>query len=256
MPKKRILNMNMKKMTLDDIFETYGSHYSAKYHASIEHGIIFEIEKKFGRYQSSNKNAYWSMSEIFSKYNLLLKEDYKNLVEYHSEEINQLNKGSFLASLISKDKKEKIKYHQDRLEALNKVFTMSERSRCITDQSAIVNIYEPDAEVGDYLYIVDLRNKEDMNLETVYVDALVPFFDNDNNIRLKINIRAFNVDKVELNDINFTDNYCSPIEGYHVFNDREKAYDFSIEELMKSEYNENIKMRLKLAKKIDSLFGY
>ena len=186
----------------------------------------------------------------------MLKEDYKNLVDYHSEEINQLSKGSFLASLINKDKKEKIKYHQDRLQALNKVYTTPATDRCITDQNAVVTLYEPDTIVGDYLYIVDLRNKEDMNLETVYVDALIPFFDDDKNIHIKINIRAFNVDKVELNDLKFTDNYCSPVEGYHVFNDREKAYDFSIEELMKSEYNENIKMRLKLAKKIDSLFGY
>lgn len=248
--------MNMKEVKLEDIFEIYGSHYTVKYQASIENGIIYEIEKKFGSHQPSNKNSFWSMSEIFSKYNPILKEDYKNLVEYHSEEISQLNKGSFLASLIYKTKKEKIKYHQERLESLNKVFTMNERHRCITDQSDIVNIYESDIVVGTYLYIIDLRKKDDMNLETVYVDSLVPFFDDDKNIRLKINIRAFNVDKVELKNINFSDNYCSPIEDYHVFNDREKAYDFSIEELMKSEYNENIKMRLKLAKKIDSLFGY
>lgn len=255
-PKKRILTMQMKEITLEDLFETYGSHYIVKYHATIEQGIVFEIEKKFGRYQFNDKNTFWSISEALSKYNPLLKEDYKNLVDYHSEEINQLSKGSFLASLINKDKKEKIKYHQDRLQELNRVYTTPATDRCITDQNAVVTLYEPDTIVGDYLYIVDLRNKEDMNLETVYVDSLIPFFDDDKNIHIKINIRAFNVDKVELNDLKFTDNYCSPVEGYHVFNDREKAYDFSIEELMKSEYNENIKMRLKLAKKIDSLFGY
>ena len=254
MPKKRILTMNMKKVKLADVFEKYGSHYVVKYHASIENGIIFEIEKKFGH--SRAKNTFSTEYNIFTTFNPLLDEDYKNLVEYHSEEIAQLNKGSFLSTLINKDKKEKIKYHQDRLQALNVVYTTNSKDRCITNEDIVVILYSIDINVGDHLHIIDLRNKEEINLETVYVDELVPFFDDDKNIRLKINIRAFNVDKVELDNINFVDNYCSPITDYHIFNDREKAYDFSIEELMKNEYNENIKMRLNLAKKIDNLFGY
>lgn len=249
--------MNMKKVKLSDVFEAYGSHYVVKYHASIEKGIIFEIEKKFGRHQSSNKNSFWLINDIISEFDSLITEDHKNLVDFHSEEIAQLSKG-FLSTLINKDKKDKIKYHQDRIQDLNKVYDYFKKDIYMYDTTKIVNIHESEMKVHDYIHIVDLRNKENIILETVYVDSLTPFFDNENNISIKTNIRAFTVamDDVELINLTFTDNYYSPAEGYHIFNDREKAYDFSIDELMKSEYNENIKMRLSLAKKIDNLFGY
>lgn len=248
--------MNMKKVKLADLFEKYGAHYTVTYHASIEKGIIFEVEKKLGRSHQDSPNAYSYLSEAISIFKERLQEDYNNLVDYHTEELIQLGKNNFLSNIINKDKKEKIRHNQLRLEELHNVFIKSDKNRCITDESIVLNMYESDLQTYTHLHVVDLTNKAQMSIERVYIENLIPFIDSENNISLKLNITAFNVSKIEVINPVFIDNHIEPVEGYHIFSCREKAYDFAIDELMKSQYNEDIKMRLKLAKQVDSLFGY
>jgi hypothetical protein len=247
--------MNMKKVKLADLFEQYGAHYIATYHASIEKGIIFEIEKKLGRSQQDNPNSFLYLSEAISLFKSKLQEDYNNLVDYHNEELIQLSKNHFLSNLIKKDKKEKIRHHQLRLEELHNVYMKSDKNRCITDDTIMFNMHQTDIKDRAYLHVVDLTNQEQMSIERIYINNLIPFIDSENNISLRLNVVAFNVTQIEVINPEFIDNHLEPLEGYHIFNCREKAYDFAIEELMKSQYNENIKMRLKLAKQVDSLFG-
>lgn len=248
--------MNMKKVKLADLFEQYGAHYIATYHASIEKGIIFEIEKKLGRNQPDAPNTFIYLSEAISSFKSKLQEDYNNLVNYHTEELIQLSKNNFLSNLINKDKKDKIRHHQLRLEALHNMYITSDRNRCVTDETITFNMHQTDIKDYAYLHVVDLTKKDQMSIERIYINNLIPFIDNENNISLKLNVTAFDVKKIEIINPEFIDNHLEPVEGYHIFNCRESAYDFSIEELMKSQYNEDIKMRLKLAKKVDQLFGY
>ena len=248
--------MNMKKVKLADLFEQYGAHYITTYHASIEKGIIFEIEKKIGRNQQDNPNSFLYLSEAISVFKSKLQEDYNNLVDYHNQELIQLNKNHFLSNLINKDKKDKIRHHQLRLESLHNVYMTSDKNRCVTDETITFNMHKIDIKDNAYLHVVDLTKKNQMSIERIYINNLIPFIDNDNNISLKLNITAFDVKKIEVVNPEFIDDHLEPIEGYHIFNCREKAYDFSIEELMKSQYNEDIKMRLKLAKQVDNLFGH
>lgn len=247
--------MNMKKVKLADLFKQYGVHYLVTYQASIEKGIIFQIEKKIGHKQNDDSNSFMYESDIFTKFKPILEYDYKNLVEYHTEELNHLSKGHFLSTLINKDKKEKIAHHQLRLRELDIVYTASDRSRCITDENNIFNMFDSEIVAYDYLNIIDLTNPEQMAVERIYVNSVVPFIDSENNISIKLGIVSFNVTKIELMNPVFNNNHIEPIKGYHIFNCREKAHDFSTEELMKSQYNKDIKTRLKLAKQVDNLFG-
>lgn len=245
----------MKQVKLADLFEIYGSHYVVKYNASIEKGIIFQVEQQFGRKKFDSKNTYNTINEAIKEYSQILYEDYKNLTEYHNQEIIRLERGSFLSSLINKDKKDKISYHKERLHELTRIYNAEEKDLCTIDNNKLYNIHEIDVNHRDCIQIVDLRQKEKINVESVYIDGVMPFFDKEGNISFKVNMMAFNVDTFEIINLTFIDNHCMLEEGYHVFNNREKAYDFSIEELMKSEYNENIKMRSIMARKIDSTFG-
>jgi len=248
--------MNMKKVKLADLFEQYGAHYIPTYHASIEKGIIFEIEKKLGRKPPDATNTFMYLSEAISVFKSRLQEDYNNLVDYHTEELIQLSKNNFLSNFINKDKKEKIRHHQLRLEELHTAYITSDKNRCVTNETITFNMHQTDIKDHAYLHVVDLTKEDQMSIERIYINNLIPFIDNENNISLKLNVTAFDVKKIEIINPEFINNHLEPVEGYHIFNCRERAYDFSIEELMKSQYNEDIKMRLKLAKQVDNLFGY
>lgn len=260
MTKKRIPNMNMKLVKLSEVFELYGSYFIAKYHASIEKGIIIDIEKRMGKPDVNASNSFLYIRDILAAFRPQLEEDYKNLTEYHNQEILMADRSGFLGSFLNKDKKDKLKYHEDRLRELRTIYNSikyydGDESKLYKQDNNFYNMYVTDLKKYDYLNVVDLRNKENINMEIVCVDELIPFIDNDNNISIKLKLRAFSVDKCEIVNLQFTNNYFMPEKDYHIFNIREKAYDFMIEELMKNEYNDNIKMRLNLAKRLDSTFG-
>jgi len=273
-------NLNMRKVKLADVFsqfgcklianqylrkknkiwldfDNYGFHYYVNYQASIDNGIKFTIQKRIGKRYIDHINIFSSITEIMESYYQSFKTDCQTLTEYHTSELNYLGKVGFINSFIYKDKKDKIKYHEDKLQTLLNLQEEIEKYRKLPDEKKIPYYSLPEVSLRkwDTMVVIDIRDINNIKIEQVMVNKLIPFIDKKNQISLKIDITSFDLDKLEMINVAFTDNHAEIESGYHVFLCREKAYDFAIEELMKTQYKDKIKMRVKVAKKIDSIFG-
>lgn len=237
--------------------KNYGYHYHVNYKSSIENGIVFTIQKRIGKRYIDNINTFSTINDIFKSYYQHFQGDVKTLTEYHNSEINYLGKIGFLDKFIHKDKKDKIKYHEDKLKELQDLTKKIDNYKTFNDQSIIsyYDIHENSISRYNSLYIIDNRDIENLKIEQVMVNKLVPFIDQNNKISIKIKITAFDIDSLDMINVIFHNDHAEIEKGYNVFTCRQKAYDFAIEELMKHQYKDKIKMKLKVAQKLDNIFG-
>lgn len=273
-------NANMRKIRITDVFkqysckfilnqylssqrkiwfdtENYGYHYYVNYQASIENGISFTIQKRLGKRYVDNINVFSTINDIFKSYYQRFQGDVQTLTEYHNGELNYLGKVGFLDNFIHKNKKDKIKYHEDKLRELQELTKNIDTYKPLSDDTSIsyYDIYETSVSRYNSICVIDTRNIEDLKIEQVMVNRLVPFVDKNNQISIIIKITSFDIDIIDMVNVIFNEGHAEIEKGYNVFTCQQKAYDFAIEELMKHQYKDKIKMKLKVAQKLDRIFG-
>jgi hypothetical protein len=247
--------MKIKEMSREKLILEYGVHYFFEFSSTFDKGICYYIEERLGRKTCSNTKVYSSLFHVYNALKDFITTNTEVLSNYHYLEIEKQGKVNLLTPLIHKGKLDKISHHKAQLKLLEQFQSFDESDMVVNSLKPFYKIQETNAFENMNVYILDLRDNKNIQIDYTMIKETLPIIEQDDFITVKYKVMSFNLDQEEISNLYFIDNYYKVTDNYHIFSDRETAYNFSIDALININFNGDLKEKHKVARKLDNLFG-
>ncbi len=273
--------MNTRKISIKEIREDIGVSYNLSYLVNDNLDIEISItENIVGNTNNQYKGMqYYRLYELYKDLEKSFKNDYKAIKEHHELFIKrgpkkeaEYQKDGFikkmLKDIVGKNIKHDDSIKDDRLKYLwhkEKLRKLEELKNLIKEGKLPINELEDEYEKveqkfyeGDKYYVIDIRNEIKPEVEFIVIDK-VNLILNKNKIDYHYNFKSFDIEFIDLNNINFNENknfYKIPDVELYLYKNKEAGYKHIVSHLEKISLNNiiNFKELAVIANKADRVF--